>query len=203
VYCFRTLFLKIMSDLCAPNHSDYPFFRSASTQMKPKNLNSSNQNGSLFCNLSIGSISLLIASAMLCQTASAAVLSDSVQIVSAMPKLNVVPQNTTPAIDYIPTLNVVPQSTTPAIDYIPKLNVVSQNTTTAIDYIPTLNVVPQSTTPAIDYIPTLTTPGSNLLPRPSNFVAQEVPEPFTIIGTIIGGTAAFRMKKKLDSSTKM
>jgi hypothetical protein len=28
-----------------------------------------------------------------------------------------------------------------------------------------------------------------------------VPEPFTIIGTIIGGTAAFRMKKKLKSTT--
>jgi hypothetical protein len=29
-----------------------------------------------------------------------------------------------------------------------------------------------------------------------------VPEPFTIIGTIIGGTAAFRMRKKLSSSAK-
>ena len=27
--------------------------------------------------------------------------------------------------------------------------------------------------------------------------SQSVPEPFTIIGTIIGGTAAFRMRKKL------
>ena len=29
-----------------------------------------------------------------------------------------------------------------------------------------------------------------------------VPEPFTIIGTIIGGTAAFRMRKKLSNSAK-
>jgi hypothetical protein len=32
--------------------------------------------------------------------------------------------------------------------------------------------------------------------------AKEVPEPFSIIGTLIGGTAAFRMKKKLASSSK-
>ncbi|AFY96642.1 PEP-CTERM sorting domain-containing protein [Chamaesiphon minutus] len=29
-----------------------------------------------------------------------------------------------------------------------------------------------------------------------------VPEPFTIIGTLIGGTAAFRMKKKLNTTNK-
>jgi hypothetical protein len=29
--------------------------------------------------------------------------------------------------------------------------------------------------------------------------AQQVPEPFTIIGTLIGGTVAFRMKKKLKA----
>ena len=34
---------------------------------------------------------------------------------------------------------------------------------------------------------------------PTNPLTQ-VPEPFTIIGTIIGGAAAFRMKKKLSSS---
>jgi hypothetical protein len=32
--------------------------------------------------------------------------------------------------------------------------------------------------------------------------ATAVPEPFTIIGTIVGGTAAFRMRKKLSSSAK-
>ena len=41
------------------------------------------------------------------------------------------------------------------------------------------------------------------LPSGGRFVAQAsptaVPEPFTIIGTIIGGTAAFRMRKKLAS----
>jgi hypothetical protein len=31
---------------------------------------------------------------------------------------------------------------------------------------------------------------------------QRIPEPFTIIGTIIGGTAAFRLKKKLDDTAK-
>lgn len=33
--------------------------------------------------------------------------------------------------------------------------------------------------------------------------ATAVPEPFTVIGSIIGGTAAFRMRKKLKSSTKV
>lgn len=28
----------------------------------------------------------------------------------------------------------------------------------------------------------------------------EVPEPFTIIGTLVGGTAAFRMRKKLKAN---
>jgi hypothetical protein len=38
----------------------------------------------------------------------------------------------------------------------------------------------------------------------SNFSAipNAVPEPFTIIGTCLGGTAAFRMRKKLISTTK-
>ncbi|AFY95106.1 PEP-CTERM sorting domain-containing protein [Chamaesiphon minutus] len=35
-----------------------------------------------------------------------------------------------------------------------------------------------------------------------SIAASPVPEPFTIIGTIIGGTAAFRMRKKLASSNK-
>lgn len=33
--------------------------------------------------------------------------------------------------------------------------------------------------------------------------AAAVPEPFTIIGTIIGGTAAFRLRKKLKSETQV
>ena len=33
--------------------------------------------------------------------------------------------------------------------------------------------------------------------------AATVPEPFTIIGTLIGGTAAFRMRKKLKASSKV
>jgi hypothetical protein len=32
--------------------------------------------------------------------------------------------------------------------------------------------------------------------------AAQVPEPFTIIGTIVGGTAAFRMRKKLANAAK-
>ncbi len=32
--------------------------------------------------------------------------------------------------------------------------------------------------------------------------AAPVPEPFTIIGSLIGGTAAFRMKKKLANPNK-
>ncbi len=32
--------------------------------------------------------------------------------------------------------------------------------------------------------------------------AQAVPEPFTIIGTLVGGTAAFRMKRKLKLAAK-
>ena len=42
--------------------------------------------------------------------------------------------------------------------------------------------------------------GYNLVASP--LAPAAVPEPFTIIGTIIGGTAAFRMKKKLSSSAK-
>ncbi|WP_310426657.1 hypothetical protein [Chamaesiphon sp. VAR_48_metabat_135_sub] len=34
-------------------------------------------------------------------------------------------------------------------------------------------------------------------------VAQEVPEPFSIIGTIVGGTSALRMRKRLKSTTKV
>ena len=30
-----------------------------------------------------------------------------------------------------------------------------------------------------------------------------VPEPFTIVGTLIGGTAALRMRKKLNSNDKV
>jgi hypothetical protein len=37
----------------------------------------------------------------------------------------------------------------------------------------------------------------------SNGAATQVPEPFTIIGTIIGGTAALRMRKQLKSSKKV
>jgi hypothetical protein len=37
---------------------------------------------------------------------------------------------------------------------------------------------------------------------PQFAAAESVPEPFTIIGTLIGGTAAFRMKKKLANSDK-
>jgi hypothetical protein len=33
--------------------------------------------------------------------------------------------------------------------------------------------------------------------------ATSVPEPFTVIGSIIGGTAAFRMRKKLKSDNKV
>jgi hypothetical protein len=33
--------------------------------------------------------------------------------------------------------------------------------------------------------------------------ATDVPEPFTVIGSIIGGTAAFRMRKKLKSDNKV
>jgi hypothetical protein len=35
-----------------------------------------------------------------------------------------------------------------------------------------------------------------------NSAAQSVPEPFTIIGTLVGGTAAMRMRKKLKSVNK-
>jgi hypothetical protein len=34
-------------------------------------------------------------------------------------------------------------------------------------------------------------------------IGTSVPEPFTVIGTIIGGTAAFRMRKKLKSNHKI
>ncbi|WP_310426047.1 PEP-CTERM sorting domain-containing protein [Chamaesiphon sp. VAR_48_metabat_135_sub] len=41
------------------------------------------------------------------------------------------------------------------------------------------------------------------LPSQVNFSATAVPEPLTIIGTLIGGSAAFRIRKKLKSSTKI
>jgi hypothetical protein len=37
---------------------------------------------------------------------------------------------------------------------------------------------------------------------PTLGAAASVPEPFTIIGTLIGGTAAFRMRKKLGNASK-
>lgn len=45
------------------------------------------------------------------------------------------------------------------------------------------------------------------IPSGGLFIAQAgpttaVPEPFTIIGTIVGGTAAFRMRKKLSATNK-
>jgi hypothetical protein len=44
--------------------------------------------------------------------------------------------------------------------------------------------------------------GGSVLSFQNTFVQQQqVPEPFTIIGTLIGGTAAFRMRKKLKSTT--
>ncbi|WP_245894016.1 PEP-CTERM sorting domain-containing protein [Chamaesiphon polymorphus] len=33
--------------------------------------------------------------------------------------------------------------------------------------------------------------------------AQSVPEPFSIIGTLVGGTAAFRLRKKLADANKV
>ncbi|WP_310419122.1 PEP-CTERM sorting domain-containing protein [Chamaesiphon sp. OTE_8_metabat_110] len=33
--------------------------------------------------------------------------------------------------------------------------------------------------------------------------AQSVPEPFSIIGTLVGGTAAFRIRKKLADANKV
>jgi hypothetical protein len=41
-----------------------------------------------------------------------------------------------------------------------------------------------------------------IVASPSKAVTADVPEPFTIIGTIIGGTAAFRMRKKLSNARK-
>jgi hypothetical protein len=37
----------------------------------------------------------------------------------------------------------------------------------------------------------------------TNTIKQSVPEPFTIVGTLIGGTAALRMRKKLADSAKV
>jgi hypothetical protein len=53
-------------------------------------------------------------------------------------------------------------------------------------------------------------PINNLFQYVDNFVisgsstsATAVPEPFTVIGSILGGTAAFSMRRKLKSSTKV
>ena len=47
--------------------------------------------------------------------------------------------------------------------------------------------------------------GSGPIVTPSNGGAggAEVPEPFTIVGTLVGGTAALRMRKKLKSNDKV
>lgn len=53
---------------------------------------------------------------------------------------------------------------------------------------------------------TATTPSQyvdNFVISGSSTVATAVPEPFTVIGSILGGTAAFRMRKKLKSSNKI
>ncbi|WP_309738022.1 PEP-CTERM sorting domain-containing protein [Chamaesiphon sp. OTE_20_metabat_361] len=52
------------------------------------------------------------------------------------------------------------------------------------------------------------TAGSNGLAAIDNIqfgtaTAQSVPEPFSIIGTLIGGTAAFRIRKKLADANKV
>ncbi|AFY96640.1 PEP-CTERM sorting domain-containing protein [Chamaesiphon minutus] len=44
--------------------------------------------------------------------------------------------------------------------------------------------------------------GNGLLSITYNAPATAVPEPFTIVGTLIGGTAAFRMRKKLKTTHK-
>ncbi len=36
----------------------------------------------------------------------------------------------------------------------------------------------------------------------SRVTAQKLPEPFTVIGTLVGGTAAFRLRKKLKDGAK-
>jgi hypothetical protein len=42
-----------------------------------------------------------------------------------------------------------------------------------------------------------------LLPEVEKLYTPTVPEPFTIIGTLVGGTAALRMKKKLKVTNKL
>jgi hypothetical protein len=49
-------------------------------------------------------------------------------------------------------------------------------------------------------IATATADGSVFVPVP--VPATDVPEPFTIVGTLVGGSAALRMRRKLKSSTK-
>ena len=45
--------------------------------------------------------------------------------------------------------------------------------------------------------------GTNTIEKFSNIgTPQSVPEPFTIIGTLVGGTAAIRMRKKLKLANK-
>lgn len=45
---------------------------------------------------------------------------------------------------------------------------------------------------------------SNTIDGPGNITgaAAAVPEPFTIIGTLVGGTAALRLRKKLKAANK-
>jgi hypothetical protein len=55
----------------------------------------------------------------------------------------------------------------------------------------------------LSYLPSFTNVNGGTTLGAASFGAyQSVPEPFTVIGSIIGGTAAFRMRKKLKSTNK-
>jgi hypothetical protein len=130
--------------------------------------------------MTIGGIALLTTSIISCSAASARVMSE-------VPKTDV--------IRAVPTLTSSGNSLK-----IKPINVGSAFTSSkkSLEIKPnTIKSVPTAAA-AVDF-----NRSNDLIALPAQVNPQEVPEPFTIIGTIIGGTAAFRMKKKLNSTTKM
>jgi hypothetical protein len=64
------------------------------------------------------------------------------------------------------------------------------------------NVVFSAIDGDLSYLPSFTGTFNGEVDTRATAVAQAIPEPFTVIGSIIGGTAAFRMRKKLKASNK-
>jgi hypothetical protein len=66
----------------------------------------------------------------------------------------------------------------------------------------TLNFTANASTQLLSFLALGTPDGQPPFALLSSVSVQAVPEPFTIIGTLVGGTAAFRLRKKLKDTSK-